>query len=109
MSNIKKELKEKPVKCQLCERLYLVDDEVELINERGYCYSCWVKLKASEELADSKPYAEDGKFCSRCGTELDVEYDDEGFYYLFCPKCREKVLTSRPEYYVNDIGETLPF
>lgn len=47
-----------------------------------------------------KPYVDDGRYCSKCGGDLDIEYDDDKGYYLYCPYCREEVRTNK---------ESLPF
>jgi hypothetical protein len=113
-------LDKKIVYCPICERGYLLEEEKEKIKEVGCCWSCWVKGTLSQQLADKQPYATENKFCSECGTELeegldeDWDFDEEGqhfvvFPYLYCPRCKERVLTHKPETYVNDAGETLPF
>ncbi len=53
-----------------------------------------------------EPWAVDGKFCSNCGTEVDVEFDDgwdcdengcsfRADPYLYCSTCKRRV---RPYY-----------
>jgi endogenous inhibitor of DNA gyrase (YacG/DUF329 family) len=105
------------VKCPICERGYLLQEEKEHINEIGCCWSCETLGLLSQKLADKPAFAEQGKFCSECGTELEVEQDEDwlpetGFFvfnYLYCPKCKERVSNNQPNPYYNMAGQRLPF
>jgi len=60
-----------------------------------------LKVLKDAGFEEEKPYAEDGKFCSECGSQVEVEFDEDWdvdpenntcnfvtLPYLFCPKCR---------------------
>ena len=49
------------------------------------------------ELQEEKPHLEDGQFCSICGKECEVEFDEdwEGdefviLPFMYCPVCKER-------------------
>ena len=98
--------------CPLCERGYLLEEEREHINETGICWSCETKGTLSREMADMPITAINGSFCSECGAELDVILDEndelDGFQilpYVYCPVCKERVMSGNNKDYFNYLSE----